>query len=1591
MNNKKIILFFIIGFIIVSSSVLLVLNFTNNTQNGPEHNNTQNNEEPKRDAEDNNKDTNEQNNELNIEVKKIPVAKKEINQMLTDILNDKENYEVSDELKNMLIKAQENGDKISFELNTAPISESEAKQKIADLNISLENNESIGQYYDINFDVNINDEKKGNITVLKDELQITVDIPKKLLLSQDDIERNFNIIRIHNGIAEKLDTIMNNDGTITFKTNKFSIYILTYTDRVKENKTNIEINSTENNDSNTILEKQIKIQSKDDDINIQENIVENIENKNIDLNKDNISTNNQSIQQENISTQENVNQDNNVIKENEEKIQEQIETKEEPKEEVNVQEVIEKVKKEDEDVNKNSNEIIEEEELIPSVPSIISLHTSDSNITINFIPTTNTNNYMCYTEYSNGIITKLIDGNLQCNINDLNEGTNFNITIKAINKTKENSIELSARTDFITPGQAEFLSYDSNDKQIFANFSVSNNTRNYICLYKEISQENYLNSSATIIDDTVYCELNNLKEYSDYSLVLKSINGDKETLSNENIIKTKYKTPNKPTIKEIVKELHKITIKTNIPDNSTDIFGSYGTNKESLNNEMSVLKTNNEYIFELNDLSSNTKYFAQITSTYNNLTFNSLDNLEIITNDYENPGKPVLTKVVSNVDNIEILFSVVDNATEYKIYFGEDKNNLTPYKIENINDGIKYIFNNLKPSTEYFYKLEAINGTKNNTSEIYSIYTSDLVPEKPKFEDYEKTSNSIKAKFKVSKNAKKYICYFGTNEGSINFLGNTKDTDDYVYCNLDSLTQNTKYYLKLRAINNNEYTESEITELMTDYEKPTIPVINSNKWERKTDSLKISYSKAENATSYTCYYGKDKNSLTNSVVGVLNGNEVNCDIKGLTEGTTYYVKLFVTNNFQTFNESEISSFKTNYSDPKKPILDKINSTSNSIVANYIINRDDMMYVCYYGTDENNLNNNIKANIVNGYAQCNITKLEEHTQYYLKLTVVNVEKTSISDTVSIRTKYKMPNKPVLKEKLATNNSLSLKFNIDNDKYKYICKYGSSSDSITNIANSKINGNTLECDINNLLEKKTYYIAITVQNGDVTNTSEILQISTTYKQPGKPTLVSLDKSPTSVRATFFKTTNATNYTCYYGINNNLNNVAKTAVDDNEILCEINNLTQGTSYGIKVIASNNNEVFTESDIVNYTTPYEQPKIPIVEATDSTQSSVSVSYNISGYSTGLECYYGTDKNNINTPAILTKNSNNKATCSQTNLRPQTDYYVKMVNINGDKKINGTVNLVKTKSDASKTKPYLEKSEVLYDKIRTVYTMNGASIKGGQGKCYIGTDPNNLQVGGQYLNTECKFTGLKHSTTYYVKIEEILSDGQSAFSDVASFTTDGFKIGMTPVISQKEIYSKYVWTRWNNVKYPDENKMLDGTEGHATCYAGLDKNNMNIKGTTAHVDGQHATDCYFLNLENDKTYYIRLRVETVDDVKEGWTTIKTEKANNPIKKSQLRDNNGRDATIYINSPSGAYIWSNEDNRASSIAGKILNVELYYIFPHIESTENVDVGSAGGITDFQIANNVSGGKNLAIRVYRSGIGTTYRNYYLDSKGNRITY
>ena len=168
------------------------------------------------------------------EVKTDNATKNETNNLgtlINEIANGKKEVKGLDkETSNKLLEAINNNKTITTELNTKEIKSSEVNKDTKDkVNKILKKEEKIAAYYDINVLLKADNNSLGKITELNDSILVSVDVPNSLPELKTGYTRKYYIIRIHNGETTKLDANLVN-GKIEFKTDKFSDYILTYTD-----------------------------------------------------------------------------------------------------------------------------------------------------------------------------------------------------------------------------------------------------------------------------------------------------------------------------------------------------------------------------------------------------------------------------------------------------------------------------------------------------------------------------------------------------------------------------------------------------------------------------------------------------------------------------------------------------------------------------------------------------------------------------------------------------------------------------------------------------------------------------------------------------------------------------------------------------------------------------------------------------------------------------------------------------------------------------------------------------------------------------------------------------------------------------------------------------------------------------------------------------------------------------------------------------------------------------------------------------------------------------------------------------------------
>ncbi|MBQ8912642.1 MAG: hypothetical protein IJ054_01180, partial [Lachnospiraceae bacterium] len=98
---------------------------------------------------------------------------------------------------------------------------------------ALENDEKAGLYLDLNLFKVVGNAAETQITNSDTLIDICIKLPTELINTDDKVERSYHVIRLHNGEADIIEASYNKeDGTLSFNSDKFSIYAVSYIDEV---------------------------------------------------------------------------------------------------------------------------------------------------------------------------------------------------------------------------------------------------------------------------------------------------------------------------------------------------------------------------------------------------------------------------------------------------------------------------------------------------------------------------------------------------------------------------------------------------------------------------------------------------------------------------------------------------------------------------------------------------------------------------------------------------------------------------------------------------------------------------------------------------------------------------------------------------------------------------------------------------------------------------------------------------------------------------------------------------------------------------------------------------------------------------------------------------------------------------------------------------------------------------------------------------------------------------------------------------------------------------------------------------------------
>lgn len=130
------------------------------------------------------------------------------------------------------LEALESGKDISIYLEVKDVSETIPEDDKEKVNETLTEKEEVAMYLDVSLFKQVEGEEAVRVTELNKPMTISFVLPEELINKDSSIERKYVIYLIHDDEVSKVEVKVNGN-IATFETDRFSTYVLTYSDSTK--------------------------------------------------------------------------------------------------------------------------------------------------------------------------------------------------------------------------------------------------------------------------------------------------------------------------------------------------------------------------------------------------------------------------------------------------------------------------------------------------------------------------------------------------------------------------------------------------------------------------------------------------------------------------------------------------------------------------------------------------------------------------------------------------------------------------------------------------------------------------------------------------------------------------------------------------------------------------------------------------------------------------------------------------------------------------------------------------------------------------------------------------------------------------------------------------------------------------------------------------------------------------------------------------------------------------------------------------------------------------------------------------------------
>ena len=529
------------------------------------------------------------------------------------------------------------------------------------------------------------------------------------------------------------------------------------------------------------------------------------------------------------------------------------------------------------------------------------------------------------------------------------------------------------------------------------------------------------------------------------------------------------------------------------------------------------------------------------------------------------------------------------------------------------------------------------------------------------------TSSSISVSWSGIQNASGYTLQYKTSNTSTWTTVSTISSSLRSYT-LSGLVAATSYDMRLLAKGSGVYSDSDYSAVVSYNTKsqqlstPTLYAVDSDQ-----DSISVKWNAIANASGYTLQY-KESSASSWTSAPALNASQTSYTVSGLTAGTTYHFRLLAkgVGAYSDSNYSGTISYSTTTRQLSTPTLSRSSATLNSITVTWNAIANASGYTLQYKKASESTWQT-EPMIASESTSHTVSGLAGGTTYNFRMfangsgTYIDSE---LSAVVSYSTTTQPLSTPTFSDVSSTYNSITVSWNSVSNASGYVVQYRKTNDS-TWLTTATLSPSLTSYTLDGLDVRTPYIVRMYAKGTGAyldSSYSDAITCSTLSQQLATPNLTVSNSTQTSITVAWDAIANASGYTLQYKKSTGSIWWTAPTIAASQTNYTLTDLAAGTSYNIRLLAKGSG-VYTDSNycaVVTYATKTKQLAVPTLTAFDSTQTSITVTWNAITNATGYTMQF--KKSNATTWTTLPTIAASQTSYTIDDLDVNTTYNLRML-----------------------------------------------------------------------------------------------------------------------------------------------------------------------------------------------------------------------------------------------------------------------------------------------------------------------------------------